>query len=284
MISTVRSNMGGDEHVIASLHKQKKLYEREAKSSESAVDTIHGGVAYAEAIKRVQHRGVESKRLLEKLREICQRVHGSNHKLTKHVREKNKTCFTVRMKFGGDGDSYILMDYDGSFEKCVGMSENLNVLNAMLSESKGGGGFRLPIDSLSLDDIVFDNGTMVYSSPQPVGCNGDLDKFVLGDMRMSQLVDMEKVREYEEDAVNGRVKPAELNFNVLTLGDIRAWDKDTKCYTIHWEDESIPPCKVPRDRVFVPNCICDKCIESNKQFMFVPNRHFPKNCEWDKDK
>jgi len=283
MISAVRSNMGEDEHVIASLHKQKKLYEAEAKKGESSVDAVQLGVEYAEAIKRVQHRGVESKRLFMKLREICQRVHGSNHKLTKLVREKNGTSSTVRMRYRGNGDSYILMDYDGSFEKCIGMSENMNVLSANLSESKGGGGFRLPIDSLSIDDIVFNNGTMVYSSPQPVGCNGDLDKFVLGDMRMSQLVDMEKVREYEEDAVNGRVKPAELNFNVLKLGDIRAWDKDTKCCTIHWEDESIPPCKVSRDRVFVPNCICNKCIESNRQFMFVPNRHFPKNCEWDKD-
>ena len=100
---------------------------------------------------------------------------------------------------------------------------------------------------------------------------------------MCQL-DMEKQEEYDQDLVDGKVKPTELNINNLKLGDIRAWDKDTKCYTIHWEDESIPPCAVPRDRVFVPNCICNKCIESNKQFMFAPNRHFPKNCEWDKDK
>lgn len=32
------------------------------------------------------------------------------------------------------------------------------------------------------------------------------------------------------------------------------------------------------------NCICKKCIESNQQFMFTPNKHFPKNCEWDQDK
>ena len=283
MIAMVRSNMGEDEGVTESLKKQKKLYEDMAKKSESSVDAIQIGVAHAEALKKRFKHGVESSRLFMKLREICQRVHGSDHKLTKLVSEKNETCFTVRMKSGGNGDSYILMDYDGCFEKCVGMSENLNVLSAILNESKDGGEFRLPINSLSIDDVVFDNGTIVYSSPQPFECNGDLDQFMLGDMRRAQLVDTEIMEEYDQDVFDGRVKPAELNFKDLKLGDIRAWDKDTECYTIHWEDESIPPCKVPRDRVFVPNCICNKCIEYNQQFMFAPNEHFPKNCEWDKD-
>jgi len=285
MISTVHANMTDGKYDTAGILKQKKMYEaRVREGGESSFDAVNFGVGYAEIIKRVQHRGVESERLFMKLREICQQVHGSDHKLTKHVHSKRSKQSSVWMRSEVTGDSYILMDYDVSFEKCIGMNKNMNVLSAILNESKGGGEFRMPIDSLSIDEVVFDNGTIVYSSPHQVECNGDLDKFVLGDMRCSQLVDEAMIIEYDQEVVDGRLKPAEMNFKGLKLGDVRAWDKDTGCYTIHWEDESIPPCKVPRDRVFVPNCICKKCIESNQQFMFTPNKHFPKNCEWDQDK
>ena len=280
LIDNVRINMGESEPDMSTYTQMKKRYELEAKKSESGVDTIQIGVAFAETLKNVHHRGVESERLFMKLREICQRVHGSEHKLTKLVHSKQSEKSSVRMRSEGNDNSYILFDYDGSFQKCMGMNQDINVISAILSESKRGGKFRVPIDSLSIDDVVFDNGTIVFSSPQPVGCNGDLDKFILGDMRRAQLVDEKMFKEYDQDVVDGRLKPAELNFKDLKLGDIRAWYKDTKCYMIHWEDESIAPCAVPRDRVFVPNCICSKCIESNKQFMFSPNEHFPKYCEW----
>jgi len=281
MISMVRGNMGEAEHVKASLRKQKKLYEAEAKKGESAVDAIQMGVSYAVTLKRRHKHGVESEKLLMKLREICQRVHGSDHKLTKLVHSKRSKQSSVWMRSEGNGDPYILSDYDGSFERCVGFNKNINVTSAILSEEE----YRLPIDSLSIDEVVFYNGTIVFSSPQPVEYNNDIDKFVLGDMRRLQLANEgEMIKEYDQDVVDGRLKLAGLNFKDLKLGDIRAWDKDTGCYTIHWEDGSIPPCAVPRHRVFVPNCICNKCIESNQQFMFTPNEHFPKNCEWDKDK
>ena len=279
MISMVRANMGEAEHVKPAFINRKKMYETEAQSCESSVDAIQLGVEYAESLKKLHHRGVESARLLMKLHEICQRVHGPDHKLTKLVCSKKSDRSSVWMRSEVTVDSYMLMDYDGSFDKCVVMNKSPNALLAMLSD---GGGLRLPIESLSIDEVVFDKGTIVYSSPQPVGCNGDLDQFVLGDMRRSQLVDEVMLEEYDQDVADGRAKPTELNFKDLVLGDVRAWDKDTKCYTIHWEDESIPPCAVPRDRVFVPNCICNKCIESKQQFMFAPNEHFPKNCEWDR--
>ena len=260
MISMVRANMGEAEHVMASLHKQKKMYETEAQSCESSVDAIQLGVEYAESLKKLHHRSVESARLLMKLHEICQRVHGSDHKLTELVRSKKSNQSSVWMRSEGNGYPYMLMDYDGGFEKCVVMNKDPTALFALFA--KGGGG--LPLESLSIDDIVFDKGTIVFSSPQPIECSGNLDQFMLGDMRFWQINDKEKREEFEQERVDGRFN-AELNFKDLKLGDVRAWDKDTKCYTIHWEDESIP-CAVPRDRVFVPKCICDKCIESNKQF------------------
>lgn len=291
MISMVRSNIHKEEAENTNIHTeevafaQKDLYERAAKESESSVDAVQFGVSYAKFIKRVQHRGVESARLLMKLREICQRAHGSDHKLTKLVYSK-KSQSSVWMRSESTGDSYILMDYDGSFEKCMVLNKNPNALSECY-ESKGGGGgefIRLPLETLSIDEVVLYNGTIVYSSPQPIECNGDLDQFMLGDMRRLQIVDDEMWKEYEQDLFDGRLKPAELNFKDLKLGDIRDWDKETECYIIHWEDESITPCAVPRDRVFVPKCICNKCIESNKQFMHSPNNQFPGKCEWHQDK
>ena len=199
MISTVRANMGDGKYDTASILKQKKMYEaRVREGGESSVDAVNFGVVYAETIRRVQHRGVESERLFMNLREICQQVHGSDHKLTKHVHSK-KGEYSVRMRSEGSGDSYVFFDYDGSFEKCMGMNQNVNVLKEILAESKEGGGFRLPIDSLSIDDVVFDNGTIVYSSPQPIESNsGGLDKFIVGDMRRAQLYDQEMFNEYDQ--------------------------------------------------------------------------------------
>ena len=87
-----------------------------------------GLIEVSEHIKRVQHRGVESKRLFMKLGEICQRVHGSDHKLTKLVHSKRSELSSVWMTSEVTGDPYLLYDYDGSFEKCVGFNKNIYAL------------------------------------------------------------------------------------------------------------------------------------------------------------
>ena len=268
MISMARSNMARhkmeeaaeEEDLTACyIQKRKQLYEIEAKKCESSIDAVGMGVSYAEAIKKVHHYGFESRRLFMKLREICQRVHGPDHKLTKLVCSTMKSCSTVWMRYNGNGDRFVFVDYDSSFKMCVGMRKNP-------LEGEG-----LPFRPLSIDEAVFDNGTIVYSSPQPIESN-NVDQFMLGDMRLWLIMDDEKKKEYNQDFVDGRLKPAKLNFKGLKLGDIRDWDEDTECYTIYWEDESVVPCTVPRDRFFVPKCICDKCIESNKQFTHFIHR------------
>ena len=49
------------------------------------------------------------------------------------------------------------------------------------------------------------------------------------------------------------------------LGDIRSWNSESKCYTIHWEDESLEPCEVHQSNVRVPKCISDERIQSLKR-------------------
>ena len=258
MITAVRSNMGEAEHNAANLRHTKQMYEKEAKKSESSVGAIQLGVGFAETLKKIHHRGVECMRLLIKLREICHRVHGSDHKLTQLVCSKKDDCSTIFMKYEGNDNRLTFMDYDGCFEKCV-------AYNKQRESSKRGLSKReelslLPLErmlvlqSLSIHDVVFENGTIVFSSPDPIVSNDSTNKFLLGDLRIWQV---------EE---NFSIEPAELNAEHLVLGDIRAWNKDTESYTIHWEDENISPCSVPRGRVYVPCCICDECIKSNKQF------------------
>ena len=153
LVSTVRANMGDGKYDTASILKQKKRYESLVREGgESSVDAVNFGVQYAEIIKRVQHRGVESTRLFMKLREICQRFHGSDHKLTKLVHSKKPS---VWMTSEVTGDPYVLYDYDGSFERCVGFNKNIFALKEILDESKGEGGFRLPLETLSIDEVVF---------------------------------------------------------------------------------------------------------------------------------
>ena len=256
LISMVRSNMGEAEHVTASLDQMEMIHEIEAKKSESSVDAIQSGVRYAEALKKSSKQGVKSTRLFMKLREICQRVHGSDHKLTQLVKKKKKDCSTTWMSSEGNGDRHIFMDYDGSFEKCVGLNKDLNIFQALSTETSIES--LIPIQSLYIDDIVFDDGTPVFSSPHPISSNVDPNQFKLGDIRIWDLG--------AGGSRNLTITPTELNAQDLKLGDIRSWDKNTKCYTIQWEDESIEPCAVPRDRVFVPSCFCDGCMEFNKQF------------------
>ena len=45
------------------------------------------------------------------------------------------------------------------------------------------------------------------------------------------------------------------------LGDVRSWNNETKCYTVHWEDESLEPCEVHQSNVRAPSCICNNCMK-----------------------
>ena len=123
LISMTRSNMGDAGYDAGSLLKQKQMYEAEARKCESSIDAVQFGATYAEIIRKTHHRGVESARLFMKLREICQRVHGSDHKLTKLVHSKRSELSSVWMTSEVTGDPYLLYDYDGSFEKFVGFNK-----------------------------------------------------------------------------------------------------------------------------------------------------------------
>ena len=65
------------------------------------------------------------------------------------------------------------------------------------------------------------------------------------------------------------------------LGDIISWDDETKCYTIRWEDESLEPCQIPRDKIRIPCCLCDECMECGGNPFPLKDKKIPKTAEED---
>ena len=258
-ITAVRSDIG--ELKLTSepeyLEQIKELYEVEAGKNETSASTIQCGIQYAKALKKYHH-GVQSERLFQKLLKVCKRIYGSHHKLTKQVRSTKNEGSNVWMTSEGNGECYVFMHYDGSFEKFVGYDKNDKT-----KETEDGS--LLPVQSLSIDEVILDKGTIVFSSPNPIAHNDDPNQFVLGDISIWQL---RKGKVTTRDDIN--TKPTELNSQDLKLGDVQSFDPETKCYIVHWEDESIETCSVPRGRVFIPLCICTACIESNAQFTAPP--------------
>lgn len=51
------------------------------------------------------------------------------------------------------------------------------------------------------------------------------------------------------------------------LGDIRSYDAKSKCYTIHWADETLEPCAVCRRSIMIPQCVCLACMETDPILM-----------------
>lgn len=45
------------------------------------------------------------------------------------------------------------------------------------------------------------------------------------------------------------------------IGDIRLWDKDTKQYTIYFEDDDLEPCLVKTNDILVLHCYCDRWVK-----------------------
>jgi len=162
--------------------------------------------------------------------------HGADHEITKAVAYKQSifTCRAVSVSSNEadnlqhvkalsfeeykDGDHYRFIRYDDSFERCI-VKDGADNSDATKSFS------------LSTDDIIFALGT-------PVICHDKNSDF--GDRIYCEETDYYTIRNLiGEDGV-------------LRLGDVRAWNNENKCYTIHWEDESLEPSIVHRSKVIVP--------------------------------
>jgi len=205
-----------------SLVCQKQIYEQTSKEfGETSQNAIQTGLKYASTLKRL-HQGVKSELLVYKLNDISYRNHGPDHRITKLTlsRKSKYMCRAVSISSKKSSDEIS--------------------------------------QALSYND--YDVGGTYY---QFLKYDRNFDRcIVIGPMRMGSSNDDSKELSLSiNDVVFALGTPVireTASLDNKELGEIRSWDHDTKCYTVHWVDESVE--EVHRSKVWVPKCICDKCM------------------------
>jgi len=233
LIRMVNSKLSGQVN-DDSLKSHKLMYEQRLKwSGESHNDTIKSGMHYAKELK-CNHFGVKAERLFIELYGISARYHGLDHEVTKDVSSK-KAHYMVRVVSVSSNEA-------GRFQSSRALStQDYYNDNAVFYQ------LRQYYDE-SFERCVV-KGPLLYSGG-PISLSCDEVIFALGTPVTCHGL--------ERVDINGQ------------LGDVRSWDSESKCYTIHWEDESIDPCEVHQSNVRVPNCICDQCMGKGDPFGECP--------------
>ena len=229
MILKVKSKLSGqvDEE---SLKTYKIMYEQQIKTfGKSHSDPIKSGMDYAEALK-LHNFGVKAERLFLELYEISTRYHGPDHELTKDVIPRSvKDYFRSRIVSVASNQAGEFQSFQAFSIQDFGKD---NVAFYQLIHYSGS--FKRCIvfgpliwSSTTTNNALFlSSDDIIFALGTPVICHG-----------------LERVD------IDGQ------------LGDVRSWNNETKCYTVHWEDESLEPCEVHQSNVRVPNCICDNCMK-----------------------
>jgi len=210
----------------------KMMYEQKIDDlGKSSYGSIKSGLLYARALK-LNHQGVKAERLLMELQDISKQHHGSDHEITKAVSDK-KSWFRSRIvsvssneagRFQSSSRALSFEDYDDDYD------DNIAAIYRFM---KYDGSFERCVVKeaqqngfTSNDEFSLFSDNIIFALGTPVICY-----------------------DLENPDIDGK------------LGDVRAWNSESKCYTIHWEDESLEPCEVHQCNVRVPRCICDTCME-----------------------
>jgi len=228
LIHMVNSNLSGQVN-DESLKSHKLMYEQKVDAfGQSSCDTIKTGLQYAKALKN-HHHGVKAERLFIELYEISTRYHGHDHELTKGM-DDIKAHFMVRVVS-------VSSNKAGRFQSSQALStQDYYNDNAML--------YQLRQYNESFERCVV-KGPLLYSdgptTNNEISLSSDEVIFVLGTPVAVGVIchGLERVQ----------------------LGDVRSWNSESKCYTIHWEDESLESCEVHQSNVRAPSCICNNCMK-----------------------
>ena len=232
LISMIKDKLAdkGNEGAAESLKSHRMMYEQQINTfGKSSCDPINSGMQYARALK-YHHHGVKAERLLMELYKISLQNHGADHEITQRV-SSMKSRYMSRIVSVASNEA-------GRFQS-----------------------FR----ALSVKDYVSDSDCVVFY--QLKHCDGGIRErcIVEGPLICSNTTSNKEISLFTDDVIYALGTPIICLYSEIAaidqqIGDVRAWNNETKCYTVHWEDESIKPCEVHQSNVRVPNCICDKCL------------------------
>jgi len=230
LICMINSKLSGQTDDEENLKSHKMMYEQQTKKfGKSHPDPLKSGIQYAKRLKH-HHFGVKAERLFIELYEISTRYHGPDHELTKSVRN-NKSHYMARV----------------------------------VSVSSNEAGRFQSVQALSVKDYSDHNDTVVFYHIHEY--DGISKRCVVnGPLICSNTTMNNEVHLSTDDIIFALGTPVVCldsgNADIdQQLGDIRAWNNETKCYTVHWEDESLEPCEVHQSNIHAPSCICSNCMK-----------------------
>jgi len=200
---------------------EEKYNETIKERGPSALDTIQVGLDLARTLKN-HHYGWRAEGLFGELHKLSQLNHGDGHYLTKNAHEAMYRCLARMVSLPSDNGGQAIgfkeyhdEDKDVIFYQLWNYDNNFETCAI---EGPFGRDREMSRSTLRLatTDIIYTLGTPVF--------------FIPGDGE-------------------------EHRHLFRKLGDIRSYDPETKCYTVHWKDDSLEPCAVHHCNLVVSNGI-----------------------------
>ena len=229
MITSLKFNLVVNPSSEDILKNHKNMYEQLIRfESKSSISAIRAGEDYGRTLK-VHNHGVEAEWFLTKLAEISHSNHGPEHEITQNVSSLKHHC-----------------------------------MDRVVSVTSSEAGIHQSSRALSFVEYV-DDETMFYRF---LKYDGNFERcLVEGPLICSGSTTNKQMSLLSDEIIFARGTPVicqDTNTNIDgQLGDVRSWNSESKCYTIHWEDESLEPCELHQTKVRVPKCICDECRHTN---------------------
>ena len=166
----IEAKMSGNEPKLDTTEEityWQNRYNQSKSSGENDTSTIYQGVELALALFNAHH-SIESERFLTKLMQICRRVHGQDHRMTKYTLEILEHV-KMRLVHLGTGHPYQALRYENNGESIV-------VQGPIIDEEKRDGEKILNIDT---KDVIPYPGTpmVVHSLRRNSRFNGKIGDF-----------------------------------------------------------------------------------------------------------
>jgi len=222
---------------------EENYYQNVAERGESSHSALFRGRQFGSELKR-HHYGVRAEQLLKKMSCISERTLGVKNSLHQDIEDASNIC-KVR--------ALILISASG---------DKQHDAPTFTDYSRDG---ELHYNFLSYDGSFH---TLLIEGP----CSSEDP-----DLQSNEL------RVHNEDVIFALGTPVISHDAVCfgELGDIISWDDETKCYTIRWEDESLEPCQIPRDKIRIPRCLCDECMGCGGNPFPLKDKKIPETAEED---
>ena len=218
-IAMAKAKLGSKDDAQAVLKHLEQIYECAVKKEgESSNSALMHSIEFAGELNR-QNYGVKAEKLLNKSYEISLRTLGPDHFLTKRIDEEmDDVCIR----------SLALQSEAG----------NAKSSRALTVEEIDGGE---PFYSLTRYDGSFYTLTVngPFSRVDP-----NLERCRFRTTNDNVIFDLGTPVFSHDAASFGQ------------LGDIIAWNLETQCYTIRWEDDTLDACEVHQSKIRVPFDVC----------------------------